>query len=52
MNIHPIQKRGIIGTGKKGNQPGQFNYPHGVCYDEKNQRILVTDGGNCRHPII
>src|SRR5205823_5806655 len=41
-------ERGIIGTGKEGNQPGEFNQPFGVCYDEKNHRILVTDGINGR----
>jgi len=34
--------------GKKGNQPGQLQYPHGLAIDHDHDRILVTDYGNHR----
>jgi len=33
--------------GSKGNQPGQFNYPQGVCIANQG-RIIVADSGNYR----
>ena len=38
--------------GEQGNEPGQFNNPTGVCYDQKNQRILVSDRNNNRIQIF
>ena len=32
--------------GEQGNQPGQFQYPHGLAIDHDHDRILVTDTGN------
>ncbi len=34
--------------GKQGSGQGEFNYPWGVCFDSKNQRILISDGDNHR----
>jgi len=31
--------------GKKGGQPGQFNFPDGLAIDRDHDRILVTDSG-------
>ena len=38
--------------GSKGNQLGQFDYPQGVCVDEKNGRLLVCEEANHRVQIL
>ncbi len=38
--------RGIIGTGKEGNKPGEFNFPTSVCYEQG--YIIVSDKYNNR----
>lgn len=41
-----------LGTfGSKGEEPGQFKYPHGVAMDDQN-RIVVVDSENSRLQII
>jgi len=34
--------------GKKGSQPGQFQYPIGIAIDHGHDRILIVDGSNDR----
>ncbi len=40
--------RGVIGTGKQGNKPGEFRFPTSVCYDNQNHHIIVSDARNHR----
>ena len=37
-----------LGTGKKGSANGEFNYPWGITFDSKNQRIIVSEYSNHR----
>ena len=37
-----------LGTGKEGTANGEFNYPWGITFDSKNQRIIVSDQSNNR----
>jgi len=41
-----------IGSGVKGDANGQFRSPFGICYDAKNQHILVSDSDNHRIQIF
>ena len=37
-----------LGTGKKGSTNGEFNFPEGITFDSKNQRVIVSDRDNHR----
>lgn len=41
-----------LGTGKAGNADGQFNYPTGVCINERDGTIHVADMNNHRVQIF
>ena len=38
--------------GSKGFNPLQFNYPNSIFFDEKNEKILISDSGNHRIQIL
>lgn len=41
-----------VSFGGLGDQPGQFNTPHGLIYDPRQQQLLVADRGNSRLQYI
>ena len=39
-------------VGSRGDQPGQFNYPHGLALTPDDDFLLVVDGGNRRVAVL
>ena len=42
---YPALKQPSISVGKRGTAEGEFDWPRGVAFDEKSQRIYVADTG-------
>ena len=42
----------LLKFGSKGDQPGWFNCPWGVCVDERNDNIIVADTNNHRVQVF
>ena len=43
-----MNQRLRLGTGQAGSANGEFNFPWGITFDSKNQRIIVSEYGNHR----
>ncbi len=53
FNVNPIYPnlpiRGVIGTtGKEGNKPGKFRFPSSVCFDNIDNKVIISDTDNHR----
>ena len=44
----PLNQQLRLGTGQAGTANGEFNYPRGITFDSKNQRIIIDDFDNHR----
>jgi len=42
----------LFSIGKRGSQPGEFNYPRGIAIDDDRHRIIVTDTHNHRVQVL
>ena len=52
VQVSPHQYKHVFTFGSRGTESGQFNLPHSIAVDERNNHIAVADSGNNRIQIF